>query len=125
MKPYLFRLAGLLILLPLLVTASEHDTKRKVRVTHYGYPGDPQSTRLTRLGLGDHNNILNGDSVAVSPDLDAIFPFEAAVSIDGRFLGYRTDTTNRKWKNTIAIYDPNGVFKKDFTATINVPAKPK
>jgi 3D (Asp-Asp-Asp) domain-containing protein len=125
MTPYLFRLAASLILLPLLVTASDHDAKRTVRVTHYGYPGDPQSTRLTRLGLGDHNNILNEDSVAVSPDLDTVFPFGAAVSIDGRFLGYRTDTTNRKWKNTIAIYDPKGLFKADFISTIDVPAKPK
>ena len=48
--------------------------KRRVTVTHYGHPGDPNATNNTKLGLGDHNNILNKDSVAVSPDLGRIFP---------------------------------------------------
>jgi 3D (Asp-Asp-Asp) domain-containing protein len=119
MKSHPLRLIALLLLVSLLVGADEHAAKRKVCITHYGYPGDPNAARLTRLGLGDHNKILNQDSVAVSPDLDAIFPFGSAVSIDGRFLGYRTDTTNRKWRNAITIYDPKGEFKEDFEATID------
>ena len=123
MKPHLFRVAALVLLLPLLVAADEHAAKRKVRVTHYGYPGDPTATRLTRLGLGDHKNILNQDSVAVSPDLNAIFPFGSRVLVNGKFLGFRYDTTNAKWRDTIAIYDPDGEFHGDFEAYIDVPRK--
>lgn len=112
-------------LLPIIVAAAEPTTKRKVRVTHYGYPSDPHATSNTRLGLGDHNNILNKDSVAVSPDLNAIFPFGSRVLINGSFLGFRHDTTNAKWRNTVAVYDPDGQWKEDFDAYIDVAPKKK
>jgi 3D (Asp-Asp-Asp) domain-containing protein len=123
MKTHLFRIVASVLLLPMVVAAGEHAARRKVRVTHYGYPGDPTATRLTRLGLGDHNNILNQDSVAVSPDLNAIFPFGSRVLINGKFLGFRYDTTSAKWRNTIAIYDPEGEFRGDFETYIDVARK--
>jgi uncharacterized protein RhaS with RHS repeats len=45
--------------------------------------------------------------------------------INGRFLGYRHDTTQPKWHNTVAVYDPDGQWKGDFDAYIDVPAKKK
>ncbi len=121
--PRLIYVLAIAFLLPLLVAAGEHGTKRKVRVTHYGFPGDPSATRLTRLGLGDHNNILNEDSVAVTRDLNSIFPFGSRVMVNGQFLGIRHDTTASKAQNMIAVYDPDGKWKEDFDAVIDVPAK--
>jgi hypothetical protein len=120
------RAAGILLLallVPLVLTAGEAATKRKVRVTHYGYPGDPHASANTRLGLGDRNNILNPDSVAVSPDLDRVFPFGARVVVNGRFIGFRHAPTDPSWRNTIAIYDPAGKFKHDFEGYVELPAK--
>jgi 3D (Asp-Asp-Asp) domain-containing protein len=119
------RIVAIALLLPLVAAAADPTTKRQVRVTRYGYPGDPHATRNTRLALGDHNNILNKDSVAVSPDLNAIFPYGSRVVINGSFLGLRHDTTNAKWRNTVAVYDPNGQWKEDFHAYIDATPKKK
>jgi hypothetical protein len=97
----------------------------KVRVTHFGYPGDPQASNNTRLGLGDHNNILNADSVAVTEDLNSIFPFGAKVYIEGTFLGFRHTTLDQKLHHTIAVYDPNGEWKGDFDSYVELPARRK
>ena len=119
-------IAAVLLLLPSLALPGEAPPKKlKVRVTHYGYPGDPHASNNTRLGMGDHNNILNPDSVAVSSDLDRIFPFDSKVVVNGKFLGFRHDTMRPKFKRTIAVYDPDGKWKEDFDAVIDVPAKPK
>jgi 3D (Asp-Asp-Asp) domain-containing protein len=85
----------------------------------------PLATNNTRLGLGDRNNILNKDSVAVSPDLNAIFPFGSRVVINGKFLGFRHDTITAKWHNTVAVYDPDGQWKEDFDAYIDASARKK
>ena len=97
----------------------------KVRVTHFGYPGDPQASSNTRLGLGDHNNILNADSVAVTPDLNGVFPFGAKVYIEGKFLGFRHTTLDQKRRHTIAVYDPNGEWNGDFDSYVELPARRK
>jgi 3D (Asp-Asp-Asp) domain-containing protein len=125
MTRHLARIVAVALLVPFALAAGEPPAKRKVRVTHYGHPGDPHATSNTRLGLGDHNNILNKDSVAVSPDLNAIFPFGSRVIINGRFLGLRHDTTNAKWRNTVAVYDPDEQWKEDFDAYIDVAPKKK
>src|SRR5436305_14016467 len=75
MKSLVIRSIALTLLLPLVIVAAAPASKRKVKGTYYGYPGGPHATRNTRLGLGDHNNILNKDSVAVSSDLNGVFPF--------------------------------------------------
>jgi 3D (Asp-Asp-Asp) domain-containing protein len=112
-----------LLLLPAFTLLAEAPAKKlKVRVTHYGYPGDPNAGANTRLGFGDHNNILNPDSVAVSPDLDHVFPFGSKVIVNGRFIGFRHDTTSPKLHHTIAVYDPNGEWKEDSDAYIEVSA---
>lgn len=64
MKPLAIRTITVALLLPVLGFAGEPANKRKVKVTHYGYPSDPHASSHTRLGLGDHNNILSPDSVA-------------------------------------------------------------
>lgn len=125
MTRHLARNIAFALLLPLLVVAGEPATKRKLKVTHYGYPGDLAASRNTRLGLGDHNNILNKDSVAVSPDLDDVFPFGSVVSIDGVRLGLRHDTTSPKWRNTVAVYDPDGAFKNDFEGYVEIQSRKK
>ena len=120
-------IAASLLLFPALTFLGQAPAKKiKVRLTHYGYPGDPHASNNTRLGLGDRNNILNPDSVAISPDLDHIFPFGSKVVVDGQFIGYRHDTTRPKLKRTIAVYDPQGQFKDgDADVYIQVPANTK
>jgi hypothetical protein len=127
MTPRILAAAILSLLLPALTVHGEPPAKKlKVRLTHYGYPGDPHASNNTRLGLGDHNNILNPDSVAVSPDLDRIFPFGAKVIANGKFIGFRHDTTSAKLRRTIAVYDPQGQFDRgDGDVYIEVPAKTK
>ena len=109
---------GLLLLGALTLIAEPTPTKVKVRVTHFGYPGDSQASRNTRLGLGDHNNILNTDSVAVTPDLDRTFPFGSEVHIEGKFLGFRHTTLSPKLHHTIAVYDPKAEWKADFDSYV-------
>jgi|tagenome__1003787_1003787.scaffolds.fasta_scaffold19960075_1 hypothetical protein len=123
MMPRTARILAVALLAPLLLAAGEDPTKRKVTVTHYGYPNDTQASANTRLGLGDHNNILNADSVAVSPDLDQAFPFGSRIVVSGQFVGSRHDTTNPSWRNTIAVYDPAGKFKHAFEGYVEFAAK--
>jgi 3D (Asp-Asp-Asp) domain-containing protein len=127
MTPRIITTAILILLLPALTLQGEPLSKElKVRLTHYGYPGDPHASNNTRLGLGDHNNILNPDSVAVSPDLDRIFPFGSKVVVNGEFIGFRHDTMSPKFKRTIAVYDPQGQFTSGHgDVYIQVPAKTK
>ena len=124
MKSLVIRSIALTLLLPLvIVAAAAPANKRKVKVTYYGYPGDPHATRNTRLGLGDHKNILNKGSVAVSSDLNGVFPFGSRVVINGSFLDFRHDTTDPKWRNTVAVYDPDGQWKEDFDGYIDATPK--
>ena len=126
MAPRVMIVAALLLMPTLTLVAEVPAKTLKVRLTHYGYPGDPHATANTRLGLGDHNNILNPDSVAVSPDLDCIFPFDSRVVVNGKFIGFRHDTISRKFKRTIAVYDPQGHFTGgDADVYIKVSAKTK
>ena len=94
-------------------------------MTRFGYPGDPQATNNTRLGLGDHNNILNKDSVAVTPDLDGVFPFGSKVYLEGKFIGFRHTTLTSNLHHTIAVYDPKGEWTGDFYSYVEPPAKKK
>jgi 3D (Asp-Asp-Asp) domain-containing protein len=105
------------------VVAQSTATKLAVHVTHFGYPGDPQATANTRLGLGDHNNILNPDSVAVTPDLNRVFPFGSKVYIAGKFIGFRHSTLSAKLHHTIAVYDPDGQWTGDSDSYVQLPAK--
>jgi hypothetical protein len=102
----------------LTLVATPAVTKIKVRVTHFGYPGDSQASRNTRLGLGDHNNILDADSVAVTPDLDRAFPFGSKVYVERKFLGFRHTTLSPKLHHTIAMYDPNAEWTGDFDSYV-------
>jgi 3D (Asp-Asp-Asp) domain-containing protein len=112
----------LIIAAPLLtgatLVAQPTATKLNVHVMHFGYPGDSKATHNTRLGLGDHNNILNPDSVAVTPDLDRVFPFGSKVYIAGKFLGFRHATLSSKLHHTIAVYDPKGDWTGDFDSYV-------
>jgi hypothetical protein len=102
----------------LTLVATPAPTKIKVRVTHFGYPGDSQASSNTRLGLGDHNNILSADSVAVTPDLDRTFPFGSKVYIEGKLLGFRHTTLSPKLHHIIAVYDPQAQWTGDFDSYI-------
>lgn len=79
-------------------------------ITRYGYPGDPHSDTGTRLGLGNANNILNPDSVALSPDVARSMGvgFGDAVNVNGHFIGHYHDSTDPGLTNRIDVYDPNG-----------------
>ncbi len=82
-----------------------------INLTHYGYRGDPYSDSNTRLGLGSRNNILNPDSVALSPDKARGIPFGGPVEVNGHFIGFYHDSTSRSLANRVDIYDPNGEFQ--------------
>jgi hypothetical protein len=125
MVPRVITIAALLLMCALTLIADVPPKALKVSLTHYGYPGDPRTTANTRLGRGDHNNILNPDSVAVSPDLDRIFPFGSKVIVNGQFLGFRHDTTSPELHRTIAVYDPKGEFKENADVYIKLPANKK
>jgi hypothetical protein len=123
MTPRIIKVASLLVLLSAITLVAEPATKLRVHVTHFGYPDDPHASRETRLGLGDHNNILNADSVAVTPDLDQMFPFGSKVYIEGKFLGFRHSTLDAKLHHTIAVYDPKGQWSGDFDSYVDPRAK--
>jgi hypothetical protein len=123
MTPRIIKVASLLVLLSAITRVAEPATKLRVHVTHFGYPDDPHASRETRLGLGDHNNILNADSVAVTPDLDQMFPFGSKVYIEGKFLGFRHSTLDAKLHHTIAVYDPKGQWSGDFDSYVDPRAK--
>ena len=110
--------------MPKTAVAQLH-TRLKVRVTHFAYPGDQHATNEMQLGLGDHNNTLNKDSVAVTPDLDGVFPFGSKVYVEGKFLGFRHTTLSAKLHHTIAVYDPNGEWTEDFDSYVEIPVKQK
>ncbi len=116
-------LVSLLLIGVVTLVAGPAATKLKVHVTHFGHPGDSQTTSNTRLGLGDHNNILNADSVAVTPDLDRVFPFGSKVFIAGKFLGIRHTTLSAKFHHTIAVYDPKAEWTGDFDSYVEQHAK--
>ena len=79
-------------------------------LTHYGYVGDPTSDSNTRLGLERNNNILNADSVALTPDLARGRALGDSVSAGGHFLGFYHDVTDRAYSNRVDIYDPGNQF---------------
>ncbi len=122
MTPRVITVAGLLLLSALTLAAVPAAARLKVHVTHFGYPDDPHASKETRLGLGDHNNILSADSVAVTPDLDRALPFGSKVYIEGRFLGVRHSTLGPKLHHTIAVYDPKGEWKGDFDSYVEPKA---
>jgi hypothetical protein len=113
-------LVGLLAIAVMTIAASPASKRVAVRVSHFGYPRDPDTTANTRLGLGDHNNILNEDSVAVTPDLGEVFPFDSKVFVGGKFLGFRHSTLSSKLHYTIAVYDPKGQCGDDFDSWIEL-----
>ncbi|MEY2484216.1 MAG: hypothetical protein QOK24_2744 [Verrucomicrobiota bacterium] len=82
----------------------------RTNLTHYGYPGDPSSDSGTRLGLGSHNNILNPDSVALSPDQARGTAFGGNVLVNGHFVGFYHDATDPSLTNRVDIYDPGNIF---------------
>jgi len=83
---------------------------RAPNVTHYAYPNDPNSDSGSRLGLGTHNNILNPDSVALSPDQARGIRFGGRVEIGGRFIGFYHDATSPSLTNRVDIYDPSNIY---------------
>jgi hypothetical protein len=109
--------ATLSVLAAITLLADPTPKRLEVLVTHFGYPGDPNPTKI----LGH----LNPDSVAVSSDLDRIFPFGAVVYVGGDFIGYRDATLGPKFHRTIAVYDPNGDFEGDRHSYIEFPADKK
>ena len=113
-------LVGLLAIAVITIAASPASKKVAVRVSHFGYPRDPDTTANTRLGLGDRNNILNEDSVAVTPDLGEIFPHGSKVFVGDKLLGFRHSTLSSKLHYTVAVYDPNGQCGDDFDSWVEL-----
>src|SRR5438093_1429918 len=86
---------------PVALAADQPVKKLRVTVTQFGYRGDPNLTKNLRQ--------LDKDSVAVSPDLDHIFPFRSPVYVSGLFIGFRDATLSPKLHRTIAAYNPESV----------------
>jgi RHS repeat-associated protein len=83
-----------------------------VYLTHYG-PGtriggwDPTNDSGTNRGVGNHENQLNGNSLAISPDVVRNYNLTLGgpVFVNGQYLGNYDDTPGRP--GTIDIYDYN------------------
>ena len=84
------------------------DTERGgLYITHYGYPDDPagDSRRVNRIG--NHGNLLNDDSVALSSDLRLRFEIGARIFVNGRYMGHYDDSAPYS-RGVIDIFDPRG-----------------
>lgn len=83
-----------------------------VYITHYG-PGtqiggwDPTNDSGTNRGVGNHENLLNANSLAISPDIVANnhLILGGRVFLNGQYLGNYDDTPGRL--GTIDVYDYN------------------
>jgi len=83
-----------------------------VYFTHYG-PGtriggwDPTNDSGTNRGVGNHENLLNTNSLAISPDIVRNYNLilGGTVFVNGQYLGNYDDTPGRL--GTIDIYDYN------------------
>jgi hypothetical protein len=101
---------------PITLVADQPVKNLKVTVTQFAYRGDPNITKNLRQ--------LDKDSVAVSPDLNHIFPFRSPVYVSGQFIGFRDATLSPKFHLTIAAYNPNSVpWEGDRSGYIQVPVQ--
>ena len=83
-----------------------------VYFTHYG-PGtriggwDPTNDSGTNRGVGNHENLLNANSLAISPDVVRNYNLTLGgpVFVNGQYLGNYDDTPGRL--GTIDVYDYN------------------
>ncbi len=91
----------------------------EVMVTHYGWPSDPDGDSLTRKKIGNHDNTLNENSLALSRDLSEGFAHGDPVYINGFFLGTWDDTA--PWPRTIDVYDPQKVMPTNWGGTLSNP----
>ena len=69
--------------------------------------GDPTNDSGTNRGVGNHENLLNGNSLAISPDVVRNYSLilGGPVFVNGQYLGNYDDTPGRL--GTIDVYDYN------------------
>lgn len=86
-----------------------------VKLSHYGYPKDATPDENTKHRVGNHNNTLNKDSLAISQELADKYRLKVGdkVYINGVYIGNYDDTVpptykGRKLPPTIDVYDPAG-----------------
>lgn len=96
-----------------------------VFISHYGWlkspegAEDPYMDSLTRKKIGNHDNTLNENSVALSRDLSEGFKFDDPIFINGFFVGIYADTAPEP--RTIDFYDPNMTMPKNWGGTLFDP----
>jgi hypothetical protein len=84
------------------------DTQRgALYITHYGYPDDPAGDARRVNRIGNHENRLNDDSVALSKDLRDRFQFGARIFVNGNYIGHYDDSAPYN-RGVIDVYDPRG-----------------
>jgi hypothetical protein len=98
-----------------------------VRITHYGYPGDPNSDPNSANGIGNHSNqLIAGQSIAFSPDLIAEYHLQVGQSVtitlaNGQVLtGTFDDTTAANLTGRVDIYDPNNSITFDGASVASI-----
>jgi hypothetical protein len=94
-----------------------------VQITHYGYPGDPNTDPGTRAGLGAFNNTLVAlKSAGLSSDLrSTLVPlqqFWANMSDGTKMLLYYADKTRDDLRGRVDIFDPLNKLAKMSGATV-------
>jgi hypothetical protein len=102
-------------------------TATGVKITHYGYAGDPNSDPNSANGIGNHNNqLVAGQSLAFSPDLIAEYHLTVGQSVtvtlsNGQTLSGRfDDTTAADLTGRVDVYDPNNSITFDGAAVASI-----
>lgn len=95
-----------------LVRPGGRGTDGRLHLTSYGSPGDTHLDKLTAQGMGNRGNRLRETSIALSTDLVRRYQLRGGEEIHLRagnvsyFLGHYDDTTAKRLRNTVDIYDP-------------------
>jgi hypothetical protein len=98
-----------------------------VKITHYGYAGDPNSDPNSANGIGNHNNqLVAGQSLAFSPDLIAEYHLAVGQSVtvtlaNGQTLTGRFDDTTADYlTGRVDVYDPSNTITFDGAAVASI-----
>src|SRR5260221_1077335 len=98
-----------------------------VKITHYGYVGDPNGDTASRNGIGNHDNqLVPWTSLAFSPDLIPEYHLTVGQSVtvtlaNGQTLtGRFDDTTAADLTGRVDVYDPSNSITFDGASVASI-----
>jgi hypothetical protein len=95
-----------------------------VKMTHYGYPGDPSPDSNSKRGIGDHDNRLTALQSAALTASERLAVFGVTGHSTGRQIpgtNYIDDDTAPESDRRIDVYDPQNVLKFARGGFVNRP----